>query len=119
MINAQVAATASMKTHSERAAAGGPGRYSREKQTNKQHYRPRNTDRVRSETETTVRGRRDLTVNAGEQNPGVVVRDHVSVAVLWFVDLQVGILPCELLARVNRLEETKQPIRTITKHDWE
>lgn len=49
-----------------------------------------------------------LTVNAGQHDPGVVVRDDVSVAVLWFVDLQVGILPCELLARVNRLIETKE-----------
>lgn len=49
-----------------------------------------------------------LTINAGEHDPGVVVRDDVSIAVLWFVDLQVGILPCELLAGVNRLIETEK-----------
>lgn len=47
-----------------------------------------------------------LTVNAGQHDPGVVVRDDVSIAVLWFVDLQVGILPGELLAGVNRLMDT-------------
>lgn len=47
-----------------------------------------------------------LTINAGKHNPGVVICNDISIAVLWFVDLQVGILPCELLARVNRLEET-------------
>lgn len=49
-----------------------------------------------------------LTVNAGKHDPGVVVRDDVSVAVLRFVDLQVGILPCELLAGVNRLSDSEE-----------
>ena len=33
----------------------------------------------------------------------MVVGNHVGISVLWFVDLQVGVLPCELLARVNGL----------------
>lgn len=49
-----------------------------------------------------------LTVNAGQHDPGVVVRDDISIAVLWFVDLQVGILPGELLAGVNRLIDTEE-----------
>lgn len=52
-----------------------------------------------------------LTVYAGEYNPGVIIGDDVSVAVLWFVDLQVGVLPCELLTRVNGLEDTQIQIR--------
>ena len=50
-----------------------------------------------------------LTLNAGEDNPGVVVGDDVGVAVLWFVDLQVGVLPGELLSRVNGLQKTQNP----------
>lgn len=33
----------------------------------------------------------------------MVVRYHVSVAVFRLVDLQVGMLPCELLTRVDGL----------------
>lgn len=44
-----------------------------------------------------------LTLNAGEYNPGVIIGNDVSVAVLWFVDLQVGVLPCELLTGVDGL----------------
>lgn len=54
-----------------------------------------------------------LTVNAGQHDPGVVVRDDISIAVLWFVDLQVGILPGELLAGVNRLMDTQKKDRII------
>ena len=57
----------------------------------------------------------DLTVNAGEHDPRVVICDDVSIAVLWFVDLQVGILPCELLAGVNRLIETEETIKNINE----
>lgn len=48
-----------------------------------------------------------LTLDAGEYNPGVIVGNDVSVAVLWFVDLQVGVLPCELLTRVDGLQDTQ------------
>lgn len=52
-------------------------------------------------------GREDVggrhTVNSREQDSGVVVGNHVGISVLWFVDLQVRVLPCELLARVNGL----------------
>ena len=42
-----------------------------------------------------------LTFNGDQDDPRVVVRDDVSVAVLGLVDLQVGVLPGELLARIN------------------
>lgn len=54
-----------------------------------------------------------LTLNAREYHPGVVVRNDVSVAVLWFVDLQVGVLPRELLTGVNRLQSTKETKVTV------
>lgn len=38
-----------------------------------------------------------------QDDAGVVVGDDVGVAVLGLVHLQVGVLPCELLARVNGL----------------
>lgn len=44
-----------------------------------------------------------LTLNAGEYNPGVIIGNDVSVAVLWFVDLQVGVFPRELLTGVDGL----------------
>lgn len=53
-----------------------------------------------------------LTLNAGEYNPGVIIGNDVSVAVLWFVDLQVGVLPCELLTGVDGLWEAKDEVRT-------
>lgn len=53
-----------------------------------------------------------LTLNTGEYDPGVIVGNDVSVAVLWFVDLQVGVLPCELLTGVDGL----QGQRTKSKH---
>lgn len=37
----------------------------------------------------------------------MVVGDHVGVAVLWFVDLQVGVLPRELLTRVDGLRSRR------------
>lgn len=48
-----------------------------------------------------------LTINAGEYDPRVIICNDVSVAVLWFVDLQVRVLPCELLRWVYGLEDTK------------
>lgn len=47
------------------------------------------------------------TLDAGENNSGVVVGNDVGVAVLWFVDLQVGVLPCELLTGIDRLQDTQ------------
>lgn len=51
-----------------------------------------------------------LTLNAGENDPGVVVRDDISVAILWFVHLQVGVLPRELLPGVDRLLEMRKEV---------
>lgn len=34
----------------------------------------------------------------------MVVSNNVGIAVLWLVDLQVGVLPCELLAWINGLQ---------------
>ena len=48
------------------------------------------------------------TVDSGEQDSGVVVRDHVGVSVLWFVHLQVGVLPRELLTGVDGLQGKKK-----------
>lgn len=56
-----------------------------------------------------------LTLNAGEYNPGVIIGNDVSVAVLWFVDLQVGVLPCELLTRVDGLKDTRARSEQRTK----
>lgn len=44
-----------------------------------------------------------LTVHRSKDYPGVVVGNDVRVAVLWLVDLLVGVLPGELLSWVNRL----------------
>lgn len=34
----------------------------------------------------------------------MVVSNNVGITVLWLVDLQVGVLPCELLAWINGLQ---------------
>lgn len=49
-----------------------------------------------------------LTIDGGEHHPGVVVGDDVCIAVLWLVHFHVGILPGELLARVDGLEQRRQ-----------
>lgn len=54
-----------------------------------------------------------LTLNAGENDPGVVVGNDVSVAILWFVHLQVGVLPCELLPGVDGLEEMRKEVSSM------
>lgn len=46
----------------------------------------------------------------------MIIGNDVSVAVLWFVDLQVGVLPCELLTGVDGLQEAKDKDRTKRKH---
>ena len=44
-----------------------------------------------------------LTIHRCEDDPGVVVGNHICIAVLWLVDLQVGVLPGELLSWINGL----------------
>lgn len=44
-----------------------------------------------------------LTINRGEDHSGVVIGDNVCIAILWLVDLHVGVFPGKLLARINRL----------------
>lgn len=44
-----------------------------------------------------------LTIHRCEDDPGVVVGYNICIAVLWLVDLQVGVLPGELLSWINRL----------------
>lgn len=56
--------------------------------------------------------RSPLTVDRSQDDPGVVVRYHVSVAVFGLVDFQVRVLPGELLAGVDGLErEAANPHR--------
>lgn len=45
-----------------------------------------------------------LTVHGGQHDSGVIVGDDVGVAVFRFVHLHVGVLPGELLTRINGLE---------------
>lgn len=54
-----------------------------------------------------------LTLNAGENDPGVVVGNDIGVAILWFIHLQVGVLPCELLPGVDRLEEMRKEVSDL------
>lgn len=46
-----------------------------------------------------------LTINGGEEDTRMVIGNDVCIAVLGLVHLRVGILPCELLSRVNGLPE--------------
>lgn len=57
-----------------------------------------------------------LTLNAGEYDSGVIIGNDVSIAVLWFVDLQVGVLPCELLTGVDGLQHTKDKVKEQIGH---
>lgn len=43
----------------------------------------------------------------------MVVGDDVGVSVLWFVDLQVGVLPGELLTRVDGLWSRRRRVVTL------
>lgn len=43
------------------------------------------------------------TINSRKQDSGVVVGNDVGISVLWFVDLQVRVLPRELLTRIDGL----------------
>lgn len=43
----------------------------------------------------------------------MVVGDDVGVSVLWFVDLQVGVLPRELLTRVDGLWSRRRRVVTL------
>lgn len=56
---------------------------------------------------------RELTLNAGENDPGMVVGNDIGVAILWFIHLQVGVLPCELLPGVDRLQETGKEVSQL------
>lgn len=47
-----------------------------------------------------------LTIDGGQDDTRVVIRDHVCIAVFGLVHFQVGVLPGELLTRVNGLEES-------------
>lgn len=49
-----------------------------------------------------------LTFNWSQNDAGVVIGDDVGVAVLGFVDLQVGVLPGELLSWIDGLQEEKE-----------
>lgn len=51
---------------------------------------------------------RALTFYGCQDDSGVVVRYHISIAVFGLVDLQVGMLPSELLPGVNGLGKRKQ-----------
>ena len=44
-------------------------------------------------------------VDGGQGDSGVVVGDHVRIAVLRLVLFHLGVLPCERLAGINRLEQ--------------
>lgn len=64
-----------------------------------------------------------LTVDSGQQHSGMVVCYHIGISVLWFVHLQVGVLPCKLLPWVHRLLnktnvmiEHKQNMHRIIHH---
>lgn len=48
------------------------------------------------------------TIDGGEHHPGVVVGDDVCIAVLWFIHFHVGVLPGELLARVDGLQQRRR-----------
>lgn len=43
-------------------------------------------------------------VKGQERHAGVVVRDYISVTILRLVNIEVTVVPRELLARVDRLE---------------
>lgn len=49
-----------------------------------------------------------LTIHRCEDDPGMVVGNNICIAVLWLVDLQVGVLPGELLSWINRLTDTER-----------
>lgn len=49
-----------------------------------------------------------LTIHRCEDDPGVVIGNNICIAVLWLVDLQVGVLPGELLSWINRLTDTER-----------
>lgn len=49
-----------------------------------------------------------LTVNRCQNDPGVVIGDDIGVAILGFIDLQVGVLPGELLSRIDGLREEEK-----------
>lgn len=48
-----------------------------------------------------------LTIAVRQNHSGVVVGDDICITVLWFINVQVWVLPRELLSRVNRLNMEK------------
>lgn len=48
--------------------------------------------------------RTGVTFNSRQEDSGMVIGDDISISVLWFVDLQVRMLPSELLARIDGLQ---------------
>lgn len=54
------------------------------------------------------RARPWLTIDGGKDDTRVVVGNDICVAVLGLVYLQVGILPRELLSRVNGLQRMEE-----------
>lgn len=59
-----------------------------------------------------------LTVYWSQNDAGVVIGDDVGVSVLGLVDLQVGMLPGELLSWIDGLEEEKDRkcLRSVVLH---
>lgn len=56
-----------------------------------------------------------LTINGGEEDSRMVIGNDVCIAVLGLVHLRVGILPRELLSRVNGLPEMGETGRVRAK----
>jgi len=52
-----------------------------------------------------------LTLDGSQDDTGMVIGNDVGIAVLWFIDLQVGVLPRELLTGVNGLQQAKVTVR--------
>lgn len=57
-----------------------------------------------------------LTIDGGQDDAGVIVGDHVCIAVFRFVHFQVGVLPRELLPGIDglRREEGGREVAAVT-----
>lgn len=49
-----------------------------------------------------------LTIHGCEDHSGVVVGDNICIAILWLVNLEVGVLPGELLPWIYRLTQRRR-----------
>lgn len=56
---------------------------------------------------------KSVTLDGSQYNAGVVVGDDVGVAILGFVHLQVGVLPRELLAWIDRLAKHREGVSAV------